>query len=119
MAQDHLQLHGQPLDNGKKTSRKSGGTSSSSRGGESRLELKQVIAQENGQGKDLCSQLIQHPKLHAKIMPSLCRVSDEYFQQRHDISLAFKSCNFKGGVVLAIPVIPFLVLDIPKICHLQ
>jgi len=70
MAQNHLQLHGQPLGNGEEAS---GGNSSRMIGSGNKmrgwLELKKIIAQKNCQGKDLSSQLIQHS--HSKFMTGL------------------------------------------------
>ena len=65
MAEDHLQLHGQSLGNDEESSgNKSNNRIGSDNKARSWLELKKVITQKNGQGKDLSSQLIREPKLH-------------------------------------------------------
>jgi len=68
MAQNHLQLHGQVGSNVEEadSSRSSGGSSRIGSG--SWLELKKIIAQENDQGKDLSSQLIQQSELHTNFI---------------------------------------------------
>jgi len=80
-------------------------------------ELK-IIAQENDQGKELSSQLIQHSKLQTKLMAGLCWVGNESFEHKHNFCVLLSLCNFKGGVFFpsfTIPVFPFLVLDVSKI----
>jgi len=81
-------------------------SSSSSRGGASSpggswLELKKIIAQKYGQGKDLSCQLIQHSKLHMKLMSGLYWVGYESFQHEHNFSVIHSSGNSKGGVAFA------------------
>ena len=77
--QNHLKLHGQSLGNGEEAD----GSDSSV---ESWLELKKIITQENSQGKDLSSQLIQHSKLHTNFMTGLRWIGQESFYCRHNFS---------------------------------
>jgi len=78
------------------------------------LELQKIIAQKNDQGKDINSQFIQHSKLHTKLITGLCRVGQESFQHRQSFGVSLHSGNFKGRVFVAIPALPFLVLDISQ-----
>jgi len=98
MTEDHLHLHGQPGGNGKEENGRQ--RSGDSGGDDGRLELEQVIAEENGQGKDFSSQLVQHPELHSQFMPGLRWIGQESFKQRHYFTLSLLSCNFKGSFSL-------------------
>ena len=68
MAEHHLQLHGQPLGNGKEANSSWVGGGGDESGWP---ELKKVITQEHCQGKDFSSTLIQLSKLHTKLMTNL------------------------------------------------
>ena len=113
MAQHHLQLHGQPLGNDEEACGSGSriGSGSKVRGW---LELEQAIAKKNCQGKDFSSQRIQHSKLHSQFMTSLSWIGNESFKLRHNFIPLARSCNFKGRVVRAIPVLPLLLLDISQ-----
>jgi len=80
------------------------------------LEVKKIVAQENCQGKDLSSQLIQHSMLHTQFMAGLYWVVDESLEYSRNFEILLISCNFKGGVVMVIPpVFPFLALEVTQI----
>ena len=113
MTQHHLQLHRQLRGNGNGSCRFGRGSRSKLR---SWLELKKVIAQENCQGIDLSSQLIQHSKLHTNFMTGLRWIGDELVQQRRNFTLLVPSGYFKGCIVFATSqVLSFLVLDVSEV----
>jgi len=72
MTKDHLQLHGQPLDSCEESKGSRSGWIGGAGAGGSWLDLKQVIAQKDGQGKELSSKLIQHPELRPNFKAGLC-----------------------------------------------
>ena len=101
MAKHHLQLHGQPLGNHEESNNSWVGGGGDESGWP---ELKKSITQENDQGKELSSQLIQHSKLQTKLMAGLCWVGGKPFQQCHNFIFPPHSCNVKSDVFLAIQV---------------
>jgi len=50
-----------------------------------------------------------------QFMAGQCWIGQESFQHRHNFGPPVLSCNFKGCVVFAITVFPYLVLDVSKI----
>jgi len=86
--------------------------------GEIRHDL-MIIAEKNGQGKELGSQRILHLQLDSQFMAGLNRVGHESFKERHNLQFFPMSGNFKGGRFIPIMNSPFLVevSKVPAACH--